>query len=150
MRSMSGAPTPWHAGNQLSLAFLTLLGLGGICLSWWMVAGTAQTATQQGWLDVGLVALLVAATGDILYLLNGRRSVRRGRQVLALRLAALADGDAATDQVLPGSADAVVTAPRMSRYHRTDCLLVRGKTVSRGSVAEHRLAGRRPCGVCTP
>ena len=150
MRSMSGAPAPWHAGNQLSLAFLSLLGLGGICLSWWMIAGTAETATQQGWLDVGVVALLVAATGDVLYLLNGRRSLRRGQQVLALRLAALADGDAATDHVLSGSADGVVTAPKMSRYHRTDCLLVRGKTVSRGSVAENRSAGRRPCGVCTP
>jgi hypothetical protein len=151
MRQMRGASAPWHAGNHLSLAFLSLLGLGGIVLSWWMVGGTAETATQQGWIDVGVVALLVAATGDALYLLNGRRAVHRGQRALALRLAALADGNAAADEVSPDSfAGMVVTAPRMSRYHRSDCLLVRGKTVSRGSVAENRLAGRRPCGVCTP
>ena len=149
---MSGASAPWHAGNQLSLAFLSVLGLGGIVLSWWMVAGTAQTATQQGWLDLGVVALLVAAAGDALYLLNGRRAVHRGRRALALRMAALASDDAAVAAgVSPESAvGLVVTAPRMTRYHRSDCLLVRGKPVSRGSVAENRLAGRRPCGVCTP
>jgi len=148
---MRGASAPWHAGNHLSLAFLSLLGLGGIVLSWWMVGGTAETATQQRWIDVGVVALLVAATGDAVYLLNGRRAVRRGQRALALRLAAFADGNAAADEVSPDSfAGMVVTAPRMSRYHRSDCLLVRGKTVSRGSVAENRLAGRRPCGVCTP
>ena len=150
MRPPNGASAPWHAGNQLSLAFLSLLGLGGIVLSWWMVGGTTETATQQGWVDVGVVALLVAATGDALYLLNGRRAVHRGQRALALRLAALADGNAAVDEASPDSAAGVVTAPKMSRYHRSDCLLVRGKTVSRGSVAENRLAGRRPCGVCTP
>ena len=150
MRSMSGAPAPWHAGHQLSLAFLSLVGLGGICLSWWMVAGTAQTATQQGWLDLGVVALLLAATGDALYLLNGRRAVRGRERTLALRMAALAGGDAATVEAPAGTTGGVVTAPRMTRYHRSDCLLVRGKPVSWGSVAENRRAGRRPCGVCTP
>lgn len=150
MRPMSGARAPWHAGNQLSLAFLSLLGLGGIVLSWWMVAGTAETATQQSWLDLGVVALLLAATGDALHLLNGRRRVRRRQQLVALRLAALTDGDAAAGELIVDSAAGVVTAPRMSRYHRADCLLVRGKTVSSGSVAENRHAGRRPCGVCTP
>ncbi len=151
MHPMSGARAPWHAGNQLSLAFLSLLGLGGIVLSWWMVAGSAATATQQSWLDLGVVALLLAATGDALYLLNGRRAVRREQQALSLRLAALADGDAAADAASTASdSGLVVTAPRMSRYHRPDCLLVRGKTVSRGTMAENRGAGRRPCGVCTP
>ena len=151
MRSITGAPAPWHAGNQLSLAFLSLLGFGGIVLSWWMVAGSAQTATQQGWLDVGVVALLVAATGDALYLLNGRRAVQRGRRALALRMAALAGDDTAAGGVSPDfAAGLVVTTPKMSRYHRAGCLLVQGKPVAWGSVAENVRAGRRPCGVCTP
>jgi hypothetical protein len=151
VRPPNGASAPWHAGNQLSLAFLSLLGLGGIVLSWWKVAGTAETVTQQGWVDVGVVALLLAATGDALFLLNGRRAVRTRQRALALRMAARTGGAAETDGVSADSvADMVVTAPRMSRYHRSDCLLVQGKTVSRGSVAENRLAGRCPCGVCTP
>jgi hypothetical protein len=151
MNPVNGASAPWHAGNRLSLAFLSLLGVGGIVLSWWVVAGTAETVTQQGWLDVGVVAVLLAATGDALYLMAGQRVVRTRQQALALRLAARAGGIAERDDVSADSvAGMVVTAPRMSRYHRSDCLLVRGRTVSRGSVAENRLAGRRPCGVCTP
>ena len=151
MSSHARASAPWHIGNRLSVLFLGLIGLGGIVFSWWMVAGTAETATQQRWIDVGVVALLVAATGDALYLLNGRRAVHRGRRALALRMAALAGDDTAAGGVSPDfAAGLVVTAPKMSRYHRSDCLLVRGKTVSRGSVAENRIAGRRPCGVCTP
>ena len=148
---MKRAPAPWHTGHRLSLALLSLLGLGGIALSWWMVGGTAQTATQQAWLDVSVVALLVAAAADAQYLLTGRRAVRRRERELTLRVAALAAGPAS---IVDSSADpdtgAVVTSARMSRYHSGDCLLVRGKTVGRCSVAENRLAGRRPCGVCTP
>jgi hypothetical protein len=151
MSSHAQTSAPWHTGNRLSVLFLSLIGFGGIVFSWWMVAGTAETATQQRWIDVGVVALLLATVGDIVYLLAGRRSVRTRERSLALRMARLADvgllgdGDAAES-----GTDAVVTAPRMSRYHRTDCLLVRGKTVSRGMVAENERAGRRPCGVCMP
>ena len=150
MPPIGRAAAPWHAGNHLSLAFLSLLGLGGIVLSWWMVAGTAEAATQQGWLDVGVVALLLAATGDALYLLNGRRRVRTRQRALALRMTARADGLVRTDSVRADSGGMVVTAPRMSRYHRAGCLLVQGKPVTWGSVAENVRAGRRPCGVCTP
>ena len=127
MPPLKDASAPWHAGNQLSLAFLSLLGLGGIVLSWWTVGGTAQTATQQGWLDVGVVALLVATTGDALFLLTGRRAVRSRERTLVLRMAALAGGDASTVEASADPAGGVVTAPRMSRYHRADCLLVRAR-----------------------
>lgn len=151
MLSHARASAPWHFGNRLSVVFLGLLGLGGILFSWWMVAGTAEAATQQKWLDVGVVALLLATVGDVVYLLAGRRSVRGRQRSVALRIARLADsGLVADDGGTDTAAGTVVTAPRMTRYHRGDCLLVRGKAVSRGSVAENVRAGRRPCGVCTP
>ena len=142
--------TPWHIGNQLSVAFLGLLGLGGIVVSWWMVAGTAVAATQQRWIDVGVVALLLACTGDAAYLLAGRSAVRRRKRELSLRLTALTGAGAQAEDDRLIAAGAVVTAERMSRYHRGDCLLVRGKAVSTGSVPENQRAGRRPCGVCLP
>jgi hypothetical protein len=151
MSSHARASAPWHIGNQLSVLFLSLIGLGGIVFSWWMVAGTAEAATQQRWIDVGVVALLLATVGDVAYLLAGRRSVRTRVRSLALRMARLADAGLLGDgDVAESSTGTVVTAPRMSRYHRSDCLLVRGKAVSRGTVAENERAGRRPCGVCMP
>lgn len=151
MLSHARASAPWHLGNRLSVVFLGLLGLGGIVFSWWMVAGTAETATQQKWIDVGVVALLLATVGDVVYLLAGRRSVRGRQRSLALRMARLADaGLLVEDGDTDSGTGTVVTAARMTRYHRSDCLLVRGKAVSRGSVAENVRAGRRPCGVCTP
>jgi hypothetical protein len=151
MSSHARASAPWHTGNRLSVLFLSLIGLGGIVFSWWMVAGTAETATQQRWIDVGVVALLLATVGDVVYLLAGRSSVRTRERSLALRMARLADAGLLGDgDAAESGTGAVVTAPRMSRYHRSDCLLVRGKAVSRGTVAENESAGRRPCGVCMP
>ena len=151
MSSHARASAPWHIGDRLSVLFLGLIGLGGIVFSWWMVAGTAETATQQRWIDVGVVALLLATVGDVVYLLAGRRSVRTRQRSLALRITRLADAGLLADgDAAESGTGAVVTAPRMSRYHRGDCLLVRGKAVSRGTVAENERAGRRPCGVCTP
>jgi hypothetical protein len=150
MHLAHGARAPWHAGNSLSVGFLGLLGLGGLALSWWMVGGSAEAATQQRWLDVGVVAVLLATVGDVVYLLAGRRSVRSRQRSVAVRLARLADAGVPVAGAVGTDDGTVVTAARMSRYHRGDCLLVRGKPVSRGSVAENQRAGRRPCGVCTP
>lgn len=150
MHSAHDTRAPWHAGNRLSVLFLGLLGLGGIAFSWWMIGGTAEAATQQRWLDVGVVAVILATVGDAVYLLAGRRSVRSRQRSLALRLARLTDAGVTTDNTVETDSGTVVTAARMSRYHRADCLLVQGKAVTRGSVGENQRAGRRPCGVCMP
>jgi hypothetical protein len=141
---------PWHLGDRLAIGFLSLVGLGGIALSWWRVAGAADWSTQLAWVDVGVTALIVAAVADAGWLMAGQRALRRRKRALIRRIEN-AIADTAMEEVAEDAAGGLVcTAPRMTTYHRPDCLLVQGKPVHRGPIAEANAAGRRPCRMCTP
>jgi hypothetical protein len=144
--------TLWHAGDKLRLWFLGLLSLSGTGVSWWKVSGSADTGTQLRWVEVGVVATMLAGVAGALWLAAGRRALRRRvrplLQHLSMVLMTAEDADGA-DATAAAPATSCTT-PRMTTYHRPGCMLVRGKAVTWGSMAEQRLTGRRPCGVCRP
>jgi hypothetical protein len=150
IRSGRTVAGPWHRGEQLRLAFLTLLSSGGLALSWWMVAGTADGSSQLAWIEAGIVALLLGAVAEAVWLSVGHRAVSRRRRVVCAGLAELARA-LETRRLDSVPADGRVCAgARMTRHHRGDCPLVQGKAVVWSSVEDSLRAGRRPCGVCTP
>lgn len=147
---MMGAPTPpaspWGAAVRRRVVFghvaALTLGVAG-CLS-----ANAQTSLddQVPWIDVVVLAGLVSAAAQALWLVEGRRSISMlRRQVIERRGSAVATGPQALPvPVEPSSAGALVTVDGGSWHHRPDCLLVRGKVL--------RPVGARvrtePCSVC--
>jgi hypothetical protein len=132
------------AGNATGL-LLVLVG-------WWQVAGRRDVASQVSWLCLSVTGLLVAGVANGLWFALGRRALLDAR--LRLRTAAVGRigrrnaVSAPEGHDRPG--DLVATGPRMSRYHRADCVLVRGKELGWIAMTDPQIAGRTPCEVCTP
>ena len=143
-------PSPWHRGDRLRLALRLLLTSGGLGVTWWMAAGTGDGSSQLAWMEAAVAAVLVAAIAETLWLMAGHRAVSGRRRGLALRVAAVTARIDRIPAVTRSTAGGVCTSERMTRYHRGDCPLVRGKAMVWSSVEESRRAGRRPCGICDP
>lgn len=139
-------PYPWVVPDLFRWFGLVGLSAVGLVVAWWGVSGSAHTATQITWLNVGVAAVVVGGLGNMTWLLQGRRAVALRRRQLSTTLPdVVTTGRALTD----GSGRAVrVAVPGTSRYHRPECAAVAGKTVRQASLAAHRRAGRRPCGLC--
>jgi hypothetical protein len=138
-------PLPWRLGDLLGLYVTVSIGGILLLLAWWGASGTGKFSSQIVWVNVAIVGLVVAGSGGAVWLLTGRRAVgERAEALLPLGAASFVpetdvDGDGARR---------LVAAPRMTRYHRDGCQLVAGKDLRVASEAEHRAAGRRPCGMC--
>lgn len=123
-----------------AVAFLLL------AVAWWQVSGTGRLESQVNWLVLGIVALCVSLAACLGRLYAGRRRIalRRARLARAVE----AKFGAGTVE-LAARAELVATAD-MTRFHRADCQLVRGKDARIASRTAHESAGRTPCGVCGP
>jgi hypothetical protein len=137
---------PWSLSEVRSAALPIALGIVLLGWSWFQASGTAKMSTQVGWLALAVLATVVAATGASNWVWAGRRAVRARRIALVEALSTeilgpepelTADGD-------PTSVPVMVAGT--SRYHREDCLLVKGKPVQRLSSTN----GQRPCEMCQP
>jgi hypothetical protein len=145
---------PWGRSGLVVLAVLLVLGVAGITVGWAGAGGKATLDDQRGWLGLAIAALIL--TGFVMagWLLVGMRRIallrapvvaevrRRKRAELAARPRVV------RVEVDPPSGFAVLPGTR--RYHRPDCLLLTGKDVAFGPIADHEADGRLPCGVCLP
>lgn len=157
---------PWRAGDAIRAVVLDLVGCFLIVLGWLGAASTARLSHQYAWTAVAVGGLLVAGFGNALWLLAGRRAVGiRYRRLLAEGVGAPGavatpgeDGDAApasperarSADGAGETADTLVIGAGMTRYHRADCMLVRGKAVRRHRSGRKSDARARPCGICLP
>lgn len=117
-----------------------------LAVAWAGASGREETSDQIAWLNLGIVGVLVPAVTGRLWVLRSRRAVQ-------YRVGAILDAaDSVPIDVVaqPLRPHRLVTAARMSRYHRPECLLVAGKALSDDSLAAHERAGRRPCEMCQP
>jgi hypothetical protein len=142
---------PWRADDIVVLYVTGFVGAVLLLVSWWGASGTTRLGSQVAWVNVGVAGLIVSGTGIALWLLHGHRAVGERQRLLLADLETAPPPDTAPASVPVGEGDAAVVAgSRMTRYHRTDCPLVAGKSVRRASRDVHERAGRRPCGMCTP
>jgi hypothetical protein len=151
---------PWQVGDLMLLYLTNVAGLLLIVVGWYEASGALSQDAQILWLDLGIVGVIVAGAGNVLWLLTGRRAVGELRRALTPALMArfaeptgdrltidpeIDAGQRVAGQLVAGQ---LVAGAEMTRYHRADCLLVAGKDVQVGSEATHRSQGRRPCQVC--
>lgn len=146
--------SPWTRADRLAWGFGVAVSLTVLARSWAQASGDLLPAEQTGAFDIGVVGVAVAALSCGLYLRRGRSLVSRRRLAVAhelresyvLRPAATTE---LTRDIAAASRD-LVAAPGMTRYHRADCQLATDKAANPASRVQHELAGRAPCGVCTP
>lgn len=141
---------PWGLGSVLGLYFAVSVGALLLVLGWWGASGASEPSQQTLWIDLAVIGILLSGVGIGGWLLTGQRAVGKRRRVIIL---ALMGGDGPEPRIfdpMASSLDDLVAAPAMTRYHRTSCLLAAGKPVRVATLAAHRSAGRRPCGICQP
>jgi hypothetical protein len=146
----TSSPVPWRPADATRLVLVDIVGGSAVVVGWLGTAQTSALSRQLTWVTVAVVGLVIAGTGNALWLLAGRRNV-------GLRLRAALDehvtGPAAVP--VPGvvahpAARALVAVPRGSRYHRPACVLARGKEHQPATAKRHLANGLRPCEACRP
>ena len=146
---------PWDVRDVFRLLWTTAVGLVVITVCWYGSSGEANFHRQVVWLAAGIGGLLIAGFGMIGWLLAGLRNVHREvfdvvdtirverlHQTLDLNLDDEIDADGA-DEV-----GGYVIGASMTRVHRRDCPLVKGKSVGPISEADIERLGLDKCGVC--
>jgi hypothetical protein len=137
---------PWHARDLQRLLLTLAVAAAGLLASWVGVSGTVVWSRQMLWLAIGIASIAIAGLGVMRWLLTAFRNVR-------VRQSRMADGVAARlvfDEV-PESIDPeppLVTAARMTHFHRVECALMNGKAPIRLTAARRKRL--TPCAVCTP
>src|SRR5947207_2668862 len=145
---------PWRVDDLVVLYATTFAGAVMLLIAWWGASGTTQLGAQLAWVNVAVAGVILAGTGNAIWLLHGRRSVTLRRRRLVDEGFSLGAGarthpvPSGGSRVGAGPDAALVASPRMTRFHRQDCPLVAAKVVSAASRSSHERAGRRPCGVC--
>lgn len=132
------------AGNAVALLL--------VAAGWVAVSGARSLPDQQNSINVGMAGVLVAGVANAVWLGTGRRSVRilRGEVLPDPGAGAEAAGrEAPRNMAVVASAD-LVTVPGTTRYHRPDCPMARGKTLTSARQADHERAGLMACEVCRP
>jgi hypothetical protein len=136
---------PWNRAQAIVLVVVVVLAAFMLGLSWWGAAEEVRLARQFRWVAGGVLSIIVLGVVSATWILEGRRAVsRRRRRWMAEQRRRL--GAVAPVSAVP----ALVAGDRMTRYHRTGCDLVAGKSLIAASRLDHEREGRRPCGVCRP
>lgn len=162
---------PWTSDQFVWLLAMNTVGVTFVFTGWWIASGMGSAHDQLGWLDLSVLGLVVAGGANAWWLARGRRVVSLGRAAVlpwppdARSAHVSADTGPGSNGHSPhptspypsngarrrlSGVDGLVAGTRMSRYHRSSCLLVAGKQVRVGSRAEHERAGLAPCEVCAP
>ena len=135
---------PWDVRDLLALYATTFAGVLLVFLAWYEVSASTRLASQVRWTNVGVAGVIVLGAGNLFWLLRGRRAAGQLKRRLLPLVAVPEEGPATVAAVR------LVAGSAMTRFHRSDCPLVAGKSVKAVSEAAHRRAGRQPCGVCEP
>jgi len=130
---------PWQRRD--ASVWLTGVALGpiGLLVGWIGCRNTSHWGDQQGWLALGIVALIISTASVAGWFRTGLRNVRRLQYALAgvARTHLTPTATAAHTERSEPDAWPLVMVDGLTLYHRPDCLLVTGKAVrpSDGSTA---------------
>jgi hypothetical protein len=132
--------SPWSPAEAARWAAVGLAAHATVLIAWWLVHREASFDHQVRWVALGVAGFIVAAYGDVSWLLRARGMILDRRRTL------LPDPTIASAPI--SLVTTVVAGPDLGLFHRPDCALARGKGWP--ALARTEVAGRRPCGVCEP
>lgn len=134
---------PWRLADHAALCSLNLVCAAGLLTCWIGAALRVHWHPQVRWLEGAIVAAVVAAAADSLWLLTAMKRIRERRIELRLRIEGLPITESRNVDL-----EAYVTAVRMTTYHLPSCVLVNGKRVRTASRVELERSHRGPCRMC--
>jgi hypothetical protein len=141
---------PWVGEHLARVVVANALGLVAILASWYATSGSTTTSDALGWLGLGIAGLVVAGVSNGLWLGRARQSITLASVAILATVAGSNGKGVAAPTTALTDAVALVAGAGMSRYHRSDCGLVRNKATTATSRASHERSGRSPCPVCEP
>jgi hypothetical protein len=136
---------PWTANEILGACVLNGVGAATLLICWWWSANTARLGTQVAWVDVAVIGLLVAAGGNIMILLNGRKRV--GLRIRVLIAPSASPSPRSRIEQNGSGIEPTVRGSQMTWYHRRTCALVSGKGVHAYDLDSSEA---EPCPICEP
>jgi len=144
MTIMRTATAPWTHAQIRTLVFVNVVGALALGGAWGLSSRTASLGGQVRWLNFSIVATLLIAGTDALWLATGRRGVMARRsELLGGQL-----------QPSSGSSSAALDTglwhlPGTSRVHRGGCQLIAGKAAAEAvQPGTSRARGWQTCEVC--
>lgn len=141
VRSPHPAVAPWNRPQLLVLAGANAVAAVILLGAWWASSREPDLGSQVPWLNVGVVAVLVAAGVDALWLGNGHSGVRVRRRALLADVARPGAGHH------PGPrSNELVRLASGRRVHRADCPFVAGKATTPAELS----SADRHCEMCCP
>lgn len=152
------AAVPWRVGDLLVLYATFAVAVLLIGAGWAGASGELRFESQIRWASVSTAGVIVLGAGSLAWLLAGRRNVGLAQRQLVAQLRDAGGppagpgpaGSAAVAATDPASEVALVATRVMTRFHRPDCQLVRGKPVRPYQLATHERRGRVACDICEP
>jgi hypothetical protein len=135
--------SPWGPAESVRWVAIAVVGNLTCVVAWWLAHREAAFDHQVRWVAVAIAGFIVAAYGDVSWLLRARWTVIQRRSILLPDDVAVAEGAVAV-------AGAVLAGPGLDRFHRPACPLAKGRpwpSVDRSAAVA---AGQRPCGICNP
>jgi hypothetical protein len=152
-RRYLAAVSPWRRSEAVVPTVLALVGAVGVGGCWNGASREVAFRDQIGWTVGGFAFLGLFALAGVLWLMVGFRRVRHGVHELQADMAMVFRLQDLEVEALVGTATAdqptgldLVVAPGMSRAHRPDCMLARGKQVRALTPSER--GSYPPCGMC--
>src|SRR4051794_4282881 len=140
----SARTQPWRPGDTPAVLTLNALAAVGVVVCWIGSATELRFHDTLYWLQGAIVAVLIASVANGLWLVAGMRQLRARRRVLIETWPRQASSPAKVRE------PEVVTAERMTTYHRPSCLLVAGKALRSGTRSALERRQKQPCGMCQP
>lgn len=144
---MTSAPRPWSTADLAAVGANLVLGGTLWAGGWWASSGSADAGGTIDGVVFAVVAVGVVASGGLSWIGKGRRAVRRRHREL---MDLVEPRTAVLKPVAAGAATDVVALAGSSRFHRADCLLVRGKDVLVLSSSADQRRRHIPCEMCQP
>jgi hypothetical protein len=143
--------SPWRPNDLVRIVAFSIIALSGIGVAWYGASGKGALSDQTIYLNIAVVAIVVAGAGNLAWLAAGRRSVGLRRRALLRRWDApvIARGRFAPKRRItlttPAPTGQLVRAEGMSFAHRPGCPLVTGKPTVAVTEANPPL-----CSICHP
>ena len=142
---------PWDLRSVRLLVGFNVVGAVMLVVAWERSSQQATLKDQYGSINLAMLALLLAAVGQVGWIIAARRSVvLRQRSTLARIVTSASGGSQAASLASSRAAgSAWVQVPGTRRGHRVHCQLVVGKAVvplTRADVAAGELL---PCELCS-
>ena len=140
----------WAVPFRWMLLGSTVAGGVVIAVGWVSVSASRTASDQIGGLVAAVVGLGLAAVGQAVWIISGRRSLGRGMANVLPAPDRPAEEHHLDRVSAADDGRLIVVQGGVGLYHRPGCPFTGGKSVTTGDRQSHEQAGRSACAVCEP